>query len=245
MTRLPGPPEGRTRGPVTVVSAAWGLFPESDPLHPSFRPGRTRLKMTLRIDPGEAPPDGLLASLETLLPSLPDHRCGGESGLRPGLDARHVDDGPHDGVEVAHLIEHVLIDVQHRIARTRSCSGVTCAWASQPTLFDLFVECPEEAVGRLSGGIAVDLVGELLDGRPVDPRYLCLADVARAARDHAGEPVETAARPLERAWGKPLVGASIEDLRSRGFLDRYPASFNFSGAPLHAYIQAAAPGALP
>ena len=240
-----GADPGGTAGPVIVLGVAHGEFPRVSSLHPEFRPGMNRLKATIEI-PAEAlrgrPEAGAIAgTLISFLPSLSSHRCCGSlpvertfftHGAREGCAARESD----PGVDVAHLVEHVTIDLQHFVGRMRICSGVTCGWISPLDRYDIFVECPEEKVGRTCFGVAVDLVNDLLDGLRPDPRWHCLLGLARLARDHAGSPVGPRLDPLRKAWGRRTVSGALEALRRRGFLDDSPASFNFSGERLLAFI---------
>ena len=137
-----------------------------------------------------------------------------------------------DGVDLAHLVEHVMIDIQHFIARMRVCSGVTCARNSPRDRFDIFMECEDETVARTAAGISLDLVEDLLDGLRPDPRYLCLIQIARLAHDHPGRPVNPRLRRIEVTWGRSLVREAVAALRRRGFLREIPVAFNFSGGAL-------------
>jgi hypothetical protein len=134
-------------------------------------------------------------------------------------------------------VEHVLIDLQHYIARMRTCSGVTCAWTHPRDRYDIFVECVDETVGRTAAGIAVDLVEDLLDGRRPHPMYLCLIQAARLACDHSGWPIGARLGPLAAMWGGRLVDEAVADLHLRGFLREIPVSFNFSGRPLLCFVR--------
>jgi len=235
--------EGEARRRIEVRDLLFGDFPQVTPLNPDFVPGVKRLKMTLSISEGSAN-GGISEYVEALtgfLPSLSFHRCCGDNSLKESFferdQRRHCSVKEMDGgVDLAHLVEHVLIDVQHYIARMRTCSGVTCAWSTPRDCYDIFVECVDEKVGRTAAGIAVDLVEDLLAGRRPNPRYLCLIQAARVACDHSGWPIEPRLGPLIASWGRPLVGEAVADLRSNGFLREARVSFNFSGRPLLCFV---------
>lgn len=241
----PLPYGGNAESPhrIDVQEILYGDFPQVTPLNPGFVPGVKRLKMTLTIGDGRSN-GGTAEYVEALagfLPSLSFHRCCGNNSMKETFFER--DQRRHcamketeEGVDLAHLVEHVLIDVQHYIARMRICSGVTCAWNHPRDRYDIFVECLDETVGRTSAGIAVDLVEDLLAGRRPNPRYLCLIQVARIAHDHPGWPVEPRLGPLSATWGGRLVGEAVAALRRRGFLEEIPVSFNFSGRPLLCFL---------
>jgi len=225
-----------------VIEVQHGAFAQVTALNPGFRPGIGRLKLTLDIpETNGRRAAGFVEALAGFLPTLSFHRCCGRNSVKETFFEREKRLGcameeSDPGVDLAHLVEHVLIDVQHFIGRMKICSAVTCAYRHPRDRYDIFVECPEEAVGRLSAGIAADLVSDLLDGRRPDPRYLCLIHVARSARDHAGWPVHSRLASLEAAWGRRTVAEAVGSLVRRGFLTDSPVSFNFSSRPLLAYI---------
>ena len=216
-----------------------GEFPRVTPLNPAFIPGLPLLKLGLKIGP-DPPCGGATAYIEALsgfLPSLSFHRCCGNNSVKESFFQRHLRreramEEHDDAVDLAHLVEHVMIDIQHFIARMRVCSGVTCARNSPRDRFDVFVECQEEIVARAAAGIALDLVEDLLDGLRPDPRYLCLIQLAQLAHDHPGQPVNPRLRALETTWGRRLVREAVVGLRRRGFLSEIPVAFNFSGGAL-------------
>ena len=67
---------------------------------------------------------------------------------------------------LAHLIEHAVIDFESAITRATRISGVTGARRSPPGRFDLMVECPDPAVGRLCLALAVLSLTGAADARP-------------------------------------------------------------------------------
>ncbi len=226
-----------------VLEIAHGEYPHVVSLNRDFRQGTKKLKLTLRIaDPRGLPrARDLMETLGEFLPSLSYHRCCGSNSLQEtfferGRRLRCAVEGVDEGVDIAHLIEHVIIDVQHYVGRMRICSGVTCAYADPNDRYDVFVESPEESVGRASAVLALNLVGDLLEGFRPDSRYLCVMGLARLARDHAGSPLHAQIEPLETAWGREPVAEAMEFLKGQGFLRECPASINFSGEPLLAYI---------
>lgn len=246
------PKEKREKGnPIRVLDVGWGAFDHVTRLNPSFRSGVPRLRLTLGITAGgrRTPVPAFLEALSEFLPSLSLHRCCGGNDLQESFFQREqrkrcAVSEADDGVDLAHLLEHVLIDLMHHVGRLNRCSGVTCAWTNPKDRYDVFVESEEEKLGRACAGIALDLVVDLLEGRALDARYQCLLEVARLAHEHAGWPIGPRVSPLVRTWGREIVDASIASLEERGYLSRSASSFNFSGHPLLAYEPASMPGHL-
>ena len=228
--------------PLSLLELTHGTFPRIQPLNPAFRPSSRKLKLTLRIRGGPSLPPAreFIAPLSEILPSLSEHSCCGANtlresffhdGARPRCDMPETD----NGVDLAHLVEHAIIDILHFIARMRICSGVTCAYTEPPDHYDVFVESPGETVGRTSAVIAVNLVSDLLEGFPPDPAYRCVMSLARLARDHAGLDIGSRIAELRARWGEERVEEAVEFLNRQGFLSRARASLNFSGTPLLVY----------
>jgi hypothetical protein len=236
-------PAGGGDDPLQVVTVSHGAFPEISRLNPEFVAGRTRLKVTLRIPGGNGspPPESWLSPLEAAFPSLSRHRCCGENSLRDSFFLRGrrrscAVEEPDPGVDLAHLAEHLMIDIQHFVGRMSICSGVTCAYREPRDMYDIFVECPEEKVGLLSASIATGLINDLLSGRKPEGGPRCLLEAARLARDKAGQPVSRHCRDLEMAWGSKAVIEAIDYLRLQGFLTEGETTVNFSGEPMLAYV---------
>jgi hypothetical protein len=222
-----------------VISALYGGFPEVRRLNPEFIPGMRRLKLTIRIPAGDNLPSAetLFGILQKPFPSLGRHRCCGANsigetfftrGQRQGCSIQEWD----PGVDLAHLLEHLIIDIQHFIARMKICSGVTCAYREPRDMYDIFVECPDEKVGLLSASIAVGLVSDLLAMGPADPHYRCIMEVSRHGRDNAGRSILHRLDPLETKWGAEAVSEAVDYLKLQGFLTEGPAAVSGGEAML-------------
>ena len=71
------------------------------------------------------------AALLEVCPSLTDHRCRSDSVETEPLDARDLGEIcgrrlKDDPVDIAHLLEHMVIDLVVEISGNDRCSGVTC-----------------------------------------------------------------------------------------------------------------------
>jgi len=214
-----------------VQSVSFGAFPRIDRLNPRFVVGRERLRIVIDVDaaalgPGVTAPS-LFERLREYLPSLSRHRCGGGTPLdRTLADAE-------TGLCAAHLLEHVVIDLQHRIAGIRPCSGVTCGYEIPRHRYDIFVETTDRAVGSLSVAIGRGLMIDLLSGSRPDSihhktielaRYLFLNPAARLTHVSAARAV----------GGNGRAAAALAVLREHGYVMEQRHSINFSNVPMYA-----------
>ena len=99
--------------------------------------------------------DGLLHLLEGRAPAVPE--TAGAAG----------DAETRDGLAVAHLIEHVAIEILVGVLGLRRCSGVTCAHRERLDRFDIFLESPEPLAGRAAAILAAAVVRDLCLRRAV------------------------------------------------------------------------------
>ena len=218
-----------------------GAYPGVSELNPRFQPGLPRVRLTLdigqalrrRVGPLE---NGERERLLALCPRLPDHLCGGGSDIRhllgepamgPAASADTVPGEP-DGLALAHLIEHVAIELVVAAGLAPRCSGVTCAYRDRLDRFDIFLECADGHLGRAAAVLAAASVRDLLGG----PDRL---EVHRRCRDLLRLLVATGRTsivPEDAAitLGCDLAGAreALEALARLGFLDPIAAALTFS-----------------
>jgi hypothetical protein len=238
-----------------VLEAAVDRFAEADRLHPLFVPGLPRVRVTLAIGPdlrrrARTLPIRQVNRLLDLCPGLSRHSCGAGNPLRAllrrsdphpagpdrdGLPAQPAAAAPaaagvqaDDGVTIAHLIEHVAIDMTVLAAGGGRCSGVTCAWRDRLDRFDLFLESSDPALARAAVLLAAGLVRDLCMGRTVLDDYrrgrdLLAALTARGRRDTAPEDVCDAL-----GWGMEETITTLRTLVRCGYLEAVVAPFTFS-----------------
>ncbi len=148
------------------------------------------------------------------------------AGSMPATPASRM--APEDGVVLAHLIEHVAIDLTVGAAGGGRCSGVTCAWRDRLDRFDLFLESPDPALARATVLLAAALVRDLCFGSASLEAYrrgrdLLAALTVRGRRDTAPEDVCEALH-----WGLPDALTTLETLVRFGYLESIAAPFTFS-----------------
>lgn len=160
-----------------------------------------------------------------LLPTLERHKCGEDIFN----DLKNHKELPSEKVEgmthIAHLIEHVIIDLQSNITRMDSCSGITCGYKKPEHRFDLFIECRDEKVGRFSSLFAVDLMKRMLMGKNPTKRDFRMIELVRYLRENLPLAQKSRSIGLESriasdlGWRRRSILSLIKDLRDFGFLD--------------------------
>jgi hypothetical protein len=162
-----------------------GLFHEVSRLHSGFVPGIPRVRLTLDLGAllrgWAAPfcPEDREALLD-LCPRLEDHDCGAGDEIHRLLAPGNTSEAgasttgpwgdPGDGLSVAHLIEHVAIELVVRVSGVLRCSGLTCAHRGRLDRFDIYLESADPLAARAAAILAAAAV-----------RDLCLRRTARLA----------------------------------------------------------------
>ncbi len=239
---------------IRIVQLQHGQFPEASRFNERFIPGVIRIRVTLEIGAGLRARTPLLAAAEReallrLCPRLPEHRCAGGLGIFDALAGTGAADGEAiasaaipdaaagpvkgdggDGLALAHLIEHVAIDLILTASRGRRCSGATCAHADRFDRFDLFLECAEPMLGRCAAVLAAAAVRDLCAGRDrLDLHGRCRDLLARLT----GEPRSSlVAEDVASAcgWSETVAVETLQALTRLGYLEPIPAAYTFSSS---------------
>lgn len=241
---------------ISIRDLEVGPFPSVSRLNPRFIPGLPRVRLTL--DLGEnlrlaAAPLGAAetADILALCPRLAEHDCDGGNPIRDMLSAPHgappraapeAENG--DGLALAHLIEHVAIDLIAAATGASRCSGVTCAYAGRLDRFDIFLECADPALGRAVAILATVIVRDLRCGRDrLAAHRRCrdlLAHLTATQSRHVAP--EDVAASLD--WSVADAIATLDGLVRLGYLDPLPATFTFSTPTGLLFRRASAGGAI-
>jgi hypothetical protein len=171
-------------GFLDIREISYGEFREISDLNPRFRSGSRKVRIVLDVHSPRPGTDGLdlagvFGTLSRLLPSLERHQCGEhlfsdlKSGKRTASGERL-----EQLTDLAHMMEHVVIDLQSKITGMTLCSGITCGYKEPENRFDLFVECEDKKVGVFSALFAADLLDRLLSKKGISKRYYALVDLA-------------------------------------------------------------------
>lgn len=150
-----------------VTDFSYGKFSEVNHLNSNFRPEINKIKMTIdvisplkvykRIYPI------VMRQFHDLFPNLQNHDCCREkaSGIQEHRDS--PEEFMNYALNILHLMEHVIIDIQCTITKMKKCSGITCNYHKPPNRFDIFVECIDKATGYSSASMVSELVQLLLN----------------------------------------------------------------------------------
>ncbi len=197
-----------------ILQVLYAKFPEVDLFNPKFVPGSDRLKVTLEMDGWESPhpcTDDLIEKLLVLFPTLREHKCNWEylTAEEDGCEETQLQIGIQEfgGFEdIAHLVEHLIIDLQHSIAGMRLCSGVTCCYQDLLERYDIFVESPDRRTGYLAAFLAVEALSRFLTEREVDLQYGKVIDYARFFHKHPSLKIATEGLTQE---GRRVLGTLV------------------------------------
>ncbi len=164
----------------------YARVPKIRMLNHRFRADAKHLIVTLDVE-GYDPSSGngfltIYHALALLFPTLSRHSCCEEWENTPlflheeaGVSIKSVG----EVADIAHLVEHVIVDLQCAISGMRLCSGITCGHRSPENRFDLFVECADPRVGAFSAHFAAFLVSSLFKKTRLSSRYRDLPAAAQ------------------------------------------------------------------
>ncbi|GAB4315205.1 MAG: hypothetical protein Kow0074_02660 [Candidatus Zixiibacteriota bacterium] len=169
----------------------YAKVPKIRMLNHRFRPDANHLIVTLDVEGYDPPTTNefpvMYQALATLFPTLSRHSCCEQWENTPlflqsieGVSIKSVG----EAADVAHLTEHVMVDLQCAISGMRLCSGITCGHRSPENRFDVFVECTDPRVGAFTAHLATFLVARALELRWLSPRYRMLVTGARLVTTH-------------------------------------------------------------
>lgn len=213
-----------------IKEISYGEFPGICGFNPRFKPKSKKVKVVIDVQVPESQkgnPDlpSAFGRLMKLLPSLERHQCGEhlledlKSGSRDFRSQRS-----DEITDIAHMMEHVMIDLQTNITRMDSCSGITCGHKDPSSRFDLFVECKDKKVGVFSALLATDLLKALLTKKILSGRFRALIELAKYL--YANKPLLRLAQlepavsqiSTEFGWKRRFVLSLLGKLREFGLI---------------------------
>jgi hypothetical protein len=168
-----------------------GRFPQIGMLNHRFQPHVRHLMVTLDVEE-EFPSTSrdflsLYHALVRVFPMLSRHQCCEQWENTPlflqeieGVSLKTVG----EIADIAHLTEHLIVDLIVAITGVRLCSGITCGHREPETRFDLFVECEDVRAGVFAANFAVYLMRRLCARSRLSLRHRNVVEAARWLYTH-------------------------------------------------------------
>ncbi len=169
-----------------INHTVYGNFPEVLDLNSNFKPDIKKIKFTLDTtisDPVDC--DLKTADLSILVdyfPSLKEHTCGHTLTGDLSCPDNHLQSNTiltlHKNVDIAHYLEHMIIDLLFRFGNADQVSGVTTQAIHSTGNFDVYIECENPQVGVFVLNLALAIMHQAIYCKKIDPRYLLAIDIA-------------------------------------------------------------------
>lgn len=209
-----------------IVSLSFGRFPEISELEIFFRHSDLRLKLVLNIylpEGKELDFKSLYHKVTGFFPNLQKHKCWAHL-LGGSVSQEERDDLPFQSIggvtDLAHLVEHLIIDLQSTVAQMESCSGLTCGYNDPDNRFDLFIECQDRRVATFSSNLAVRMMKELLWEGSLTTDYTKSVQLAKCLYAEP-ELLSSVNRLNQRlGWDKEELSLQLRELIALKFLTK-------------------------
>jgi hypothetical protein len=207
-----------------ILAIVYGYFPQVFKLYSRFQPGVRHLKVVLDIFPAggfeRAKFITVFKQLAEFFPTISKHACCVEWESAPlyleeeeGVSIKRVG----ETADVAHLIEHVIVDIQVSLGGMQRCSGLTCGWKEPENRFDLFVECANARIGLFAARYAVHLVSKTLSKKRLSRRNKLVLELAKYLTENPGTELEAESLSGILGWRKGNVEMALSRLHRFGF----------------------------
>ena len=209
-----------------IVSLSFGRFQELSDLDIFFRHSFLRLKLVLDISVPENTEfdfDKIHKDISDFFPNLQKHKCW-TNLLGGSISNRERKDLPFQRVggitDLAHLVEHMIIDLQATVGQMESCSGLTCGYQDPANRFDLFIECKDRRVATFSSNLAVKMMKELLWDKNLSFEYSKLIQLAKCLYSEPELIFSLQKLSQKLGWQKEELALQIRELIGLKFLNK-------------------------
>jgi hypothetical protein len=207
-----------------ILAVVYGHFPDVLKLYSRFQPAVGHLKVVLDVYPaGGFEREQFLSMFEqlaVLFPTISQHTCCTEYESTPlyleeeeGVSIKRVG----ETADVAHLVEHLIVDMQISLGGMQRCSGLTCGWKNPENRFDLFVECVDARVGLFAAQFAVYLVTQIMARKKLSLRNELVLKLARYINENQGAAIDAESLSSVLGWKKGNVEMALARLHEFGF----------------------------
>lgn len=207
-----------------ILAVVYGHFPKVFKLYSRFQPKVGHLKVVLDVHPAggfeRAKFIAVFRQLSELFPTISRHSCCVEWETAPlyleeedGVSIKRAG----ESADIAHLVEHVMVDIQVNVGGMQRCSGLTCGWKSPENRFDLFVECADARIGLFGAQFAVYLVSRILTKKKLSKRNELVLKLAKYLNETPRETFEAESLSNDLGWKKGDVEMALSRLHEFGF----------------------------
>jgi hypothetical protein len=209
-----------------IIRIQYARVPRIQMLNHRFRPDVNHLIVTLDVTGYEPPASNsflkIYQALAELFPTLSRHSCCEEwentplfLHEEPGVSIKSVG----EVADVAHLVEHVIVDLQCAVSGMHQCSGITCGHRSPENRFDLYVECLDPRVGVFAAMFATSLVTAMLTRSRLSQRHRNLASAARLLLEEPDLAMNPAVLSLRMQCCPAVARWAVAELASFGLVN--------------------------
>jgi|GEM_PF-2432384 len=207
---------------MVVIESQYALFQEVNHLNKNFIPGINKMRLTIdTISSDEnyqrAYP-AIVKQFVQLFPRLKKHSCCYSKIGQSDFTNEQLVPIVHEenyALDIIHIIEHVIIDLQCSLSGMKICSGITCNYKEPRNRFDIFVECIDQKIGLNAALSAIEMVQRILACDYVKYPHNGLVSVNDLLRDHTSEEIQLnsiaeSCEPFLFDFGKDLINKMLD-----------------------------------
>ncbi len=174
-----------------LTAVEYGKFPEIEQYNANFHAGSYKLRFLIdtSLDTsllGQSK-DLDLSLFHPFFTTLSFHQCGcgshhtrHENGY--AFEAADSIVSLSEKVDIAHYMEHMVLDLQFQLGVKSKISGVTVKHAGSAVEFETYVECSDIHLGIFSMNIVLAMMHQALYCGVIDPRYHTVLEIAKWLR---------------------------------------------------------------
>jgi CheY-like chemotaxis protein len=177
-----------------LTGVEYGIFPEIEKYNENFHPGSHKLRFLIDTSHDSS----LLGHMRELdldlfspfFTTLSFHQCGcgkhhAQREHSYEFEASDTIVSVSDNVDIAHYMEHMVLDLQYQLGIKTKISGVTVKHAGSAVDFETYVECDDLHLGIFSMNIVLAMMHQALYCGVIDPRYHTVLAIAKWLNERA------------------------------------------------------------
>jgi CheY-like chemotaxis protein len=176
-----------------LLKVEYGVFPEVKALNNNFSETSGKLCIVLETNfensLEETPRHLNLEKFYPFFSTLKHHSCGQcVSHQSSSSNFSHQTSNEiltvEDRIDIAHYMEHMILDLQFQLGKSEQLSGVTHLVKDQNNQFVIYVECENMQQGIFSINLVTAIMHQALYSGRIDPRYHYIIKLAKWLTDN-------------------------------------------------------------